>query len=46
MQYAIQTGGEELVKKTFIATAKQFLMTDGSVFIHNKMRYVLGQNFQ
>ncbi|HUR37707.1 MAG TPA: methyltransferase domain-containing protein [Terriglobales bacterium] len=46
MQYAIQTGGEELVKKTFIETAKQFLMTDGSVFIHNKMRYVLGQNFQ
>ncbi len=45
MQSAIQIGGESVVKEAFIATAKQFLMSDGSVFIHNKMRYVLGQNF-
>ncbi|MEO5936703.1 MAG: class I SAM-dependent methyltransferase [Terriglobales bacterium] len=45
MQSAIKIGGEALVKQTLVETAKRFLMTDGSVFIHNKMRYVLGQNF-
>ncbi len=45
MQSAIQMVGQDAVKSAFVAAAKQFVMTDGSVFIHNKMRYVLGQNF-
>lgn len=45
MQSAIQIGGETVVREAFLATAKQFVMSDGSVFIHNKMRYVLGRNF-
>jgi SAM-dependent methyltransferase len=45
MQSAIQIGGEDVVKPALVETARQFLMTDGSVFIHNKMRYVLGRNF-
>jgi SAM-dependent methyltransferase len=45
MQSAIQIGGEERVEAALVKTAAQFLMSDGSVFIHNKMRYVLGQNF-
>jgi SAM-dependent methyltransferase len=45
MQSAIQIVGEAPVKSAFMGAAQQFLMSDGSVFIHNKMRYVLGQNF-
>jgi SAM-dependent methyltransferase len=45
VQSAMRMVGPEAVYSAFIAAAQQFLMTDGSVFIHNKMRYVLGQNF-
>ena len=45
MQSAIQMVGKDAVKSAFVAAAQQFVMNDGSVFIHNKMRYVLGQNF-
>ncbi len=45
MQSAIEIGGEPAVKQALVEAAQEFLMTDGSVFIHNKMRYVLGQNF-
>ncbi|HUS19688.1 MAG TPA: class I SAM-dependent methyltransferase [Terriglobales bacterium] len=45
MQSAIQIAGAATVKAAFLSAAQRFLMTDGSVFIHNKMRYVLGRNF-
>ena len=45
MQSALRVGSETIVKKAFVEAAQQFIMTDGSMFIHNKMRYVLGQNF-
>lgn len=44
MRGAIDMVGEERVKEVFMGAAQRFLMTDGSVFIHNKMRYVLGRN--
>lgn len=45
MRGAIDMVGEARVKAVFMDAAQRFLMTDGSVFIHNKMRYVLAQNF-
>lgn len=42
---AVGAAGESATKDAFLGAVRPFLMTDGSVFIHNKMRYVLGQNF-
>jgi hypothetical protein len=43
VQSAMRLVGEPAVYQAFLAAAQQFVMTDGSVFIHNKMRYVLGR---
>lgn len=45
VQSAMRIVGPEAVYAAFLAAAQRFLMTDRSVFIHNKMRYVLGRNF-